>query len=345
MSPPVSVAILAFPETSASVVYSMYDLFMSAGHDWGVIVDGQPGEHVMHPLIVARNTAPVVVSNGISVSPQAAMADTAPPDIVCVPEVNVVPGEVLTGRFDEEIEWIKHCYGAGSILANSCSGAMLLAEAGLLDGHDATTHWAWCDVLRERHPAVRVHPQRTLVVSGDGHRLVMAGGGTSWLDVALYLIARTVDVETAMRVARIHLIDWHSVGQQPFARLARSRQVEDAVIARCQNWIAEHYGDHAPVSAMVQLSGLPERSFKRRFRAATGMSPLEYVHTMRIEEAKHMLETGDAPVEQVAAEVGYEDPGFFSRLFRRQVRLTPAQYRRRFGAVRRALLQPHAAPA
>lgn len=337
MTAPVSVAILVFPETSASVVHSMYDLFMSAGHDWDVIVDGRPGEHVMRPAIVARSAAPLEVCNGIPVSPHAALADTPPPDIVCVPEVNVVPGEVLAGRFDEEIEWIRRCYAAGSIVANACSGAMLLAEAGLLDGHDATTHWAWCDVLRERHPAVRVHPQRTLVVSGDGHRLVMAGGGTSWLDVALYLIARTVDVETAMHVARIHLIDWHSVGQQPFARLARSRQSDDAVIARCQGWIAEHYADRAPVAAMGRLSGLPERSFKRRFREATGMSPLEYVHTLRIEEAKHMLETGDAPVEDIAAEVGYEDPGFFSRLFRRQVQLTPAQYRRRFGAMRRAL--------
>jgi len=140
-----------------------------------------------------------------------------------------------------------------------------------------------------------------------------------------------------MQVARINLIDWHAVGQQPFARLARSRQVEDAVIGRCQAWIADHYQAPAPVAAMARLSGLPERSFKRRFRQATGMPPLEYVHTLRIEEAKQMLESGEAPVEEVAAEVGYEDPGFFSRLFRRKVGLSPSQYRRRFGALRRSL--------
>ena len=140
-----------------------------------------------------------------------------------------------------------------------------------------------------------------------------------------------------MQVARINLIDWHAIGQQPFARLARSRQVDDAVVARCQTRIAEHYREASPVTAMVRLSGLAERSFKRRFQEATGMSPLEYVHTLRLEEAKQMLEAGDQSIEAIANEIGYEDAGFFSRLFRREVRLTPAQYRKRFGSMRRAL--------
>ena len=165
----------------------------------------------------------------------------------------------------------------------------------------------------------------------------MAGGGSTWLDLALYLIARLAGVEAAMQVARLNLIDWHSIGQQPFACLARSRQVDDAAIAHCQDWIADHYMGPAPVAAMVRLSGLAERSFKRRFQQATGMPPLEYVHTLRIEEAKQMLEAGDAPVEAIACEVGYEDAGFFGRLFRRKVKLTPMQYRRRFRAMRQAL--------
>lgn len=165
----------------------------------------------------------------------------------------------------------------------------------------------------------------------------MAGGGTSYLDLALYLIARTVGVEVAMQVARVNLIDWHEVGQQPFARLAPARQSEDAVIGQCQVWIAEHYEEPSPVSAMMQRSGLSERTFKRRFQRATGMAPLEYVHTIRLEEAKQLLETTDQPVERIAREVGYDDAAFFGRLFRRKVRLTPAQYRRRFQRVRTAL--------
>jgi transcriptional regulator GlxA family with amidase domain len=334
---PVEVAILAFPQTTASVTYGMYDLFMAAGRDWGVVVNGHPGPALVHPCIVAAQATPFAAANDVPIAPQATLDAHPDARIVCVPEITVPPGESLEGRFTAEIAWLARCYANGATLATACSGAMLLAEAGLLDGHEATTHWAYCDILRDRYPAVKVRRERALVVSGEGQRLVMAGGGTSWQDVALYLIARFVDVETAMQVARINLIDWHAIGQQPFARIARSRQVSDAAIARCQTWIAERYHEPSPVTAMVGLSGLPERSFKRRFQQATGMSPLEYVHALRLEEAKQMLETRDDPVEAVANAVGYEDAGFFSRLFRRQVSLTPAQYRKRFGSLRRAI--------
>lgn len=334
---PVTVAILAFPEVTASVVYGMYDLFRSAGRDWGMIVEGRPGPELVRPLVVSAHAGPFTAANGVCITPDTGLEDCAVPNIVCVPELFVAPDEPLAGRFTTETAWLKRCYAEGATLAATCSGALMLAEAGLLDGQDATTHWAFCDVLARRYPKVRVHAQRALVVSGEGQRLVMAGGGSSWLDLALYLIARTVGAEAAMQVARINLIDWHSIGQQPFARLARTRQVEDAVIARCQTWIAENYQQAAPVTAMVRLSGLAERSFKRRFQQATGMPPLEYVHTLRLEEAKHMLETDDRPVEAIAREVGYEDAGFFSRLFRRRVQLTPAQYRKRFGSLRRAV--------
>ena len=333
-------AILALPETTASVVFGMYDLFMSAGRDWGLIVRGTPGPAVIRPVIVSAVTGPFETANGVRIEPQATLESALDADIVCVPELMVPPGEPIDGRFDREIAWLRECHTRGATLATACSGAILLAEAGLLKGHDATTHWAYCDVMRTRYPGVRVHPERALVASGEGQRLVMAGGGTTWLDLALYLIARFVSVDEAMHVARINLIDWHQIGQQPFARLARSRQSSDAVIAQCQTWIADHYREAAPVSAMVKLSGLAERTFKRRFKDATGMGPLEYVHTMRLEEAKHMLETGEAPVEAIASEVGYEDAAFFSRLFRRNVDLTPAQYRKRFGSMRRMLARP-----
>lgn len=334
---PARIAILAFPETSASVVYGMYDLFKSTGRDWGIIVSGQPGGELIRPVVVSKQRTGFNVGNEVFITPQATLEECLNADIVCVPELTVPPGAPLDGLFDEEIAWLQRCFASGATLATSCSGAMLLAQAGLLDGYEATTHWAYCDVMAHRYPKVKVRGQRALVASGEGQRLVMAGGGTSWLDLALYLIARLAGVDAAMQVARLNLIDWHAIGQQPFARLARSRQVEDAAIARCQAWIADHYAEPAPVAAMVARSGLAERSFKRRFQQATGMSPLEYVHTVRLEEAKQMLESGQQPIEAIANEVGYEDAGFFSRLFRRQVSLTPAQYRKRFGAMRHAL--------
>ena len=105
------------------------------------------------------------------------------------------------------------------------------------------------------------------------------------------------------------------------------------MVAHAQQWAALNYAVESPVTRMVALSGLAERTFKRRFTEATGMSPIEYVHAIRLEEAKQLLERGDRPIDEIASEVGYQDASFFSRLFRRKVALTPAQYRRRFGSL------------
>lgn len=334
---PVSVAILAFPETSASVVYGIYDMLASDGRDWGIIVDGRPGATLIRPVVVAAKSGAFAASNGVTITPERSLDDCAHVDIACVPEINLPPDTPLHDRFTAELAWLARAYAEGATLATACSGAMLLAEAGLLDGLEATTHWAWCGTMKRRHPAVNVHAKRALVITGEGQRLVMAGGGTSWLDLALYLIGRCTNAETCNAGRASQPGRLARDGQQPFARLARSRQVDDAIIARCQEWIADHYREPAPVAAMARLSGLAERTFKRRFQAATGMSPLGYVHTLRLEEAKQMLESGNSPVDAIANEVGYEDAGFFSRLFRRNVNLTPVQYRKRFGAMRRML--------
>lgn len=331
------VALLAIPEVAASTLYGIFDVFAAAGRDWPTLIEGRAGESLLEPRVVAASgQGEMTVANGVRIVPDGGLDEVSP--VVCIPEVALPPDVIPPGRYLPEIDWIRRCHEAGAIIATACSGALLLAESGLLDGEDATTHWAYCDVLA-RYPGVRVHPQRALVVGGDGQRLVMAGGGTSWEDLALYLVARLVGIDEAMQIAKLFLIDWHDVGQLPFAALARSRQTGDASIAACQTWIAHHYDEPSPVAAMIRLSGLSERSFARRFKQATGLSAMEYVHTLRLEEAKQMLESEDDPVEAIAQAVGYEDAAFFGRLFRRKVGITPAQYRRRFGGLRRALKQ------
>jgi transcriptional regulator GlxA family with amidase domain len=248
-----------------------------------------------------------------------------------------VPGESCAGRFDPEIAWLRRCYGEGAMLATACSGAVLLAEAGLLDGREATIHWGYTASLAANYSDIKVNPARSLVLDGEAQRIIMAGGGTSWQDLALYLIARFVGLKEAMEVSRINLIAWHDIGQQPFASLITAKQTNDEAVVRCQEWVALNYAEANPVAAMSRLCGLPERSFVRRFSRATGLAPLNYVHAVRLEEAKQLLETSDLPVEAIANEVGYEDASFFGRLFRRKVGITPARYRRRFGSLRKVL--------
>ncbi len=334
---PASVAILAVRDSVASVVFGMYDMFMSAGRDWRVIMEGHASSGVVRPVIVSAQADSFVAANAVRISPQMRLTDCPRPDIICIPDLLVPPEQALAGLFENEVAWLQSCYAGGATIAAAGSGAMLLAETGLLNGFEATTHWEYGASMRKHHPEIKLQTGRALVVSGEAQRLVMASGGTSWVDLVLFLIARVAGLATAMQVARRNLIDWHEIGQQPFARLARSRQVDDARIAQIQTWIADHYQETSPVMSMVRLSSMAERSFKRRFQQATGMSPLEYVHALRLEEAKRRLESGTDGIEAIAKQVGYEDAGFFSRLFRRNVHLTPAQYRRRFTALRNAL--------
>ncbi len=334
---PLNVAILAVPEATASTVYGMFDLFSSPGRDFQFITRGVAGEPRMHPYVVARNRDGFAAANGIWIRPDHDFSDCPRPDIVCIPDFYVNPGDSVSGLYDAEAAWLKQVHDGGSILASACSGAVLLGEAGLLTNCDATIHWGYVATLTNNYPGVKVKLHQSLVLSGEAQRIIMAGGGSSWQDLALYIIARHVGLKEAIEVAKVYMLQWHDLGQRPFASLMSFRQTSDAVINRCQEWVAQNYRSPSPVAAMIEVSNLAERTFIRRFREATGMTPLDYVHALRLEEAKQMLETGDLPVEAIANEVGYEDASFFGRLFRRKVGLTPAQYRLRFGSLHRAL--------
>jgi len=334
-----TVAVVVTPEVTASTVFGIYDMFAAVGRDWAFLTAGAAGTPRAGAVLVGRDSRPIQVANGVWLRAETSFANCPTPDIVYVPELFVPPDAAPCGRFKTERKWLRKWHAEGATLASACSGTLMLAEAGLLDGCKATTHWAYCDRMAERHPDVDVEPDRFLVASGEGQRIITAGGVTSYLDLGLFLIARFFGTEEAMRVARSWLIDWHRDGQLPFASLARAAQTRDGMIADMQEWIADNYVHPAPVATMVTLSHLPARTFKRRFKAATGLAPLDYVHSIRIEEAKQMLETTERPIEQIATEVGYEDSSFFRRLFRRKVGLPPHAYRQRFQSFRQALAE------
>jgi transcriptional regulator GlxA family with amidase domain len=185
-------------------------------------------------------------------------------------------------------------------------------------------------VFRQAFPDVRLHEDRILVQTGDGHNIISCGGASSWQDLALLLIAKYGGTEEAIRISRFFLYQWHRDGQLPYASMAVNVVHGDGAILKCQSWIAGNYERADVVAEAARMSGLPKRTFDRRFKAATGYSPLAYVHALRVEEAKQMLETGSAPVDAVGREVGYEDTASFRRLFRRVTGISPGDYRRRF---------------
>ncbi len=334
---PLNVAILAVPEVTASALFGMFDVFSSPGRDFSFITTGIAGEQKMRPFIVSKSTESFAAANGITINPNYNFENCPSPDIVCIPDFFVDPTGNVHGQYEAEANWLKQVHNSGAMLASACSGAVLLGEAGLLTNCEATIHWGYAKMLANNYPSVKVTSNKSLVLSGQSQRILTAGGGSSWQDLALYLIARFVGLEDAIQVARVYMLQWHDLGQKPFASLMYFRQTEDAIINHCQEWAANNYKQPKPVQALVKLSGLPSRSFERRFKSSTGMTPLDYVQALRLEEAKQMLETSELPIEAIASETGYEDTSFFGRLFRRKVGLTPNQYRTRFSSLNRAL--------
>ncbi len=330
---PVVVALLGIPENSAATMYGFYDALASTRRDWQMLHGGQACESPFRPIVVSADGQPFTNVAGVRIHPDASFAQCPRPDVVCLTDLMIAPDTDLTGRYQAELAWLRAAWDSGATLASSCSGALLLARTGLLDDCDATSHWAYCDRLAQEHPRVRWHAERGLVLAGPDSRIMMAGSGVAWHMLVLTLIARFASPEEAMQVARINLLNMNDTSPLAYASLTRGGRADDELVARCQLWAASNYREESPVSQMVALSALPERTFKRRFQQATGINPMEYIHKLRLEEAKQMLEASDMPVEAIAQEVGYQDASFFGRMFKRQVALTPAQYRRRFGAL------------
>jgi len=324
----IRVSIVAAADIEPSVAIGVHDALWAVGTLWNRVM-GEPEAPRFSPEIVASGLGMLTTSTGVRIQPNRRFSDEIRTDIVFIPSLLIRSGAQFGRENPDLVDWVKRAYASGAHVVSACSGSFLLAEAGLLDDRDAATHWAFVNMMRAQYPKVRVHSDRILVSASDDHRIVTAGGATSWTDLVLYLVGRFAGPEEARRLAKMSLFDWHHDGQNPYLRLTTKVQSNDRAIQECQEWVASNYAECDPVQAMIRRSGLSRRTFNRRFKNATGHAPLDYVQRLRIEEAKQILETTDQPVEEIAGEVGYGDAVSFRRLFKRLVADTPALYRRR----------------
>jgi transcriptional regulator GlxA family with amidase domain len=327
------IALLAAPETSASVLYGLYDVLLSVGPMWPDMTAAEPGDALLEVSIVAASAEPFRCFGNILVEPHAALLDVDQIDAVVVCDMYTPIDTPPRGRFGIEIDWLRRMHSRGALLATVCTGSLLLAEAGMLDGRSCAGHWAYRDLFASAYPRIRFGPGSILDLSSEGDGLITAGGVTSWQDLALHLIAKFCGPEHAARTAKVYLLAGHEDGQLPFSAMTRRIRPGDAVIADCLTWIGDHYATPNPVAAMAERSGLTRRTFARRFQGATGHRPIDHVHALRIEGARLLLETGRGGVDDVGYSVGYEDPTFFRRLFKRTTGMTPAAYRRKYASI------------
>ncbi len=329
--PPTRISIVATPHSSVSPVTGLYETLQGVG---GLTAPEDKRADRRNPFeveIVAERAGEIESVSGLAITAHRAVDEVNDVDIVIVPSMEFGrEGEWPSGRYPKLIHWLRERYDGGATVCSACTGANLTAEAGLLDDNEATIHWMSENSFRRRHPRVLLRPTEVLVISGEGGRLITSGAATAWHDLALHLIASHVGPATAQAMARFMLWEWHRDGQAAFRVFNPPTDHGDAAVLAAQRGIADNFAVAAPVEEMTRWSGLAPRTFKRRFKEATGQTPIAYVQRIRVEQAKRLLETTDQPVEEISWGVGYEDPASFRRLFRRLTGLTPGAYRQRF---------------
>lgn len=324
------IALLTAPSTSAAVLYGLYDVLMSAGAVFPDMTLGQPGSEALDIRIVSLDGQPFRCLGNVLVEPHHSIADLGPVDAVVICDMYSSIHQPPRDDYAAFSPWLTALHRDGVLLTSVCSGALVLAEAGLLDGREAASHWAYAELFARVYPRAKLRRDSILCLCAEADHIVTAGGVTSWQELALYLITRFCGAPVARQTAKVHLLSGHEGGQLPFAAANRSVSGSDKAIARCQEWIALNYQEPNPVQRMAEIAGLNTRTFARRFRAATGSTPIDYVQHLRIEEAKQMLETTADPIDDLSNLVGYVDPAAFRRTFRKLAGTSPAEYRRRF---------------
>lgn len=226
------------------------------------------------------------------------------------------------------VAWVQAAHAAGSLCCAACAGVFFLAEAGLLDGRPATTHWGLVEQFSRSYPAVNLTPQRLLV---DGGSYICAGGVTAYFDLALHLVTRLASRELALHCARVLLLDPGRTEQTPYMELLATHPHGDTLIAHAQQWLETHHTRPLHLHELAAHLHCTERTLHRRFRKATGLAPVAYLQALRVEHAKRLLESTTLPASSIAQEVGYQDTPAFFRVFHSLTELTPGEYRRRFG--------------
>lgn len=314
------IGLLLYPDVQLAAVYGLTDLFRIAGE----MSRERGGPEA--PVIRVSHWRQAADGAGVDCVFDSHPGPLHDPSHLIAPPSLIMPARMQP--MNGLANWLAERHGEGATLCSVCAGAFLLGEAGLLEGREATTHWAFAKELAARFPAAKVDTDRMVIDDGD---IITAGGILAWTDLGLTLVERLLGPSVMLETARFLLIDPPGRTQQPYGHFVPRLDHGDAAILKVQHWLQASGARDHDVPALAKRAGLEERTFLRRFRKATGLRPTEYAQQIRIAKAREALELSRRPVAQIAWDVGYEDASAFRKLFQRITGLAPADYRRRFG--------------
>jgi transcriptional regulator GlxA family with amidase domain len=322
----IDVTVLLLDQTFASTAVGPMEVFRHAGFLWNHLT-GKPEKPRFHVKMASADGGPVQCDGPIRIQPMASIHDIHKTDLIFIPTTGLGIDDVVE-RNAPVVPWLKKWHKRGAAIASVCSGVGLVAAAGMLDGKRATTHWALAERFREKYPKVKWMPE--LMVTEDGN-FYCGGGVHAALDLTLYLVERFCGHEIAMESAKALLIETPRAWQAGFAVVPLKTEHNDQAISTAQDWLHENFHRTFPLEAPADRVGMSLRNFVRRFKQATGDSPLIYLQKLRIAAAKRLLENNHRTVQEISDAVGYQDVAFFRALFQRHTGVSPSAYRERFG--------------
>lgn len=313
----IHIGILNYPDSQLSAIHGLTDMFLMTNKLTKNRDHAPTIFQVSHWSLDKKQQS--VTPSYISTEP----ADTLnaliiPPSLEMQPEEEVSPA--IT-------QWLRDIHKQGSTLCSICIGAFVLAQSGLLNHRQITTHWALKDQFEQLFPDIDLNTDKLIVDDGD---IITAGGLMAWNDLGLKLIKRFAGPTLMLDIARFFLIDPHGREQQFYNSFTPYLSHGDEAILKVQHWLQRHYHEKVESKDMASVSVLSERTFLRRFRKATTLNPSTYIQLLRIEKARELLELSTMPFNQITWQVGYSDAGAFHKLFQKAVGLTPGEYRQRF---------------
>ncbi|TWD81816.1 AraC family transcriptional activator FtrA [Kribbella amoyensis] len=276
--------------------------------------------------VCTETPEPVRVIGGATLSTPHGLDDFAAADTVVVPSVRDPQAEISP----ELVAALRSAHARGARMVSICSGAFALAAAGILDGRRATTHWRYAEQLRDRYPAIDVDPEPLYVDDGG---VFTSAGCAAGLDLSLHLVRQDLGAAVANAVARRLVIQpYRTGGQAQYIEAPMPPKPDDAPVARSIAWALDHLAEPIGVPDLAEVAGLSPRTYLRHFVRATGATPAKWLIAQRIQAALAMLETGDAPVEEIALAAGFATPVTFRHHFGKALRTSPSAYRRTFRA-------------
>lgn len=320
------ITVLFLDQMFASTAIGPMEIFRHAGSLWNVLTGTQTTPR-FRVTTASADGSPVSCDGRIQVQPEVALKDIGETDLIFVPTTGLSIDDVVE-RNAAIVPWLKHRNARGVPIAAVCSGVGLVAAAGLLDGKRATTHWGLAERFREKYPLVKWMPE--LMVTED-QGFYCGGGVNASLDLSIYLVERFCGHDIAMQTARALLIEPPRAWQFGFGIVPLKIEHTDDAISNAQEWIHKNFAATFPLEEPAKSAGMSVRNFVRRFKVATGDSPLIYLQKLRIAAAKRMLESNLSSIQEVSDAVGYQDAAFFRALFQRHAGVSPSVYREKFG--------------